>query len=159
MSLIELRQVYKYYHLGETRIVALKDVTLAVQKGEFVAIWGPSGSGKSTLCNLMGLLDSPSSGLVLLEGQDVTELSDDRRSEVRNKAIGFIFQSFNLLPVLSALENVMLPLQIQGESPLRAKAKAIQYLTNLGIAAVRWAAATSCHCSRLDYWSSSSDRG
>jgi putative ABC transport system ATP-binding protein len=100
MSLIELRQVYKYYHLGETRIVALKDVTLAVQKGEFVAIWGPSGSGKSTLCNLMGLLDSPSSGLVLLEGQDVTELSDDRRSELRNKAIGFIFQSFNLLPVL-----------------------------------------------------------
>ncbi len=134
MSLIELRQVYKYYNLGETHITALKDINLAVQKSEFVAIWGPSGSGKSTLCNLIGLLDTPTSGGVFLEGQDVTVLSDDACSEVRNKAMGFIFQSFNLLPVLSALENVMLPLQIRGESLLRAKEKAIQCLTDLGIA-------------------------
>jgi putative ABC transport system ATP-binding protein len=135
MSLIELKQVHKYYSLGETRIAALQGIDLTIQKGEFVAVWGPSGSGKSTLCNLIGMLDSPTAGAVLLDGQDVTELPDNTRSELRNKAIGFIFQSFNLLPVLSALENVVLPLQIQGENPGKAKAKAMQRLTDLGLAA------------------------
>jgi putative ABC transport system ATP-binding protein len=134
MSLIELKQVHKYYSLGETRVAALQGIDLTIQKGEFVAIWGPSGSGKSTLCNLMGMLDSPTAGAVLLDGQDVTELPDNTRSELRNKAIGFIFQSFNLLPVLSALENVMLPLQIQGENSRKAKAKAMRRLTDLGLA-------------------------
>jgi putative ABC transport system ATP-binding protein len=133
MKLFELRQVCKHYHLGETRIVALAGVDLTIQRGEFVAIWGPSGSGKSTLCNLIGMLGSPTSGVVLLEGQDITELSDDRRSELRNQAIGFIFQNFNLLPVLSALENVMLPLQIRGESLAVAKEKARQCLIDLGL--------------------------
>ena len=134
MPLIELKQVYKYYYLGETRIAALQGVDLTIHRGEFVAIWGPSGSGKSTLCNLIGMLDSPTTGAVLLEGQDITELPDDTRSELRNKAIGFIFQSFNLLPVLSALENVMLPLQIQGGNAASAKARAVQHLTDLGLA-------------------------
>ena len=124
----------KDYHVGETHIAALKGVDLAIQKGEFIAIWGPSGSGKSTLCNLIGMLDIPTSGTVLLEGQDVTALPDDIRSELRNRAIGIIFQGFNLLPVLSALENVMLPLQIQGQKPRMAKVKAIQRLTDLGLA-------------------------
>src|SRR3979409_2208034 len=106
MPLIELKQVHKYYRLGETRIEALKGINLAIEQGEFVAIWGPSGSGKSTLCNLIGMLDTPTSGVVLLHGQDVTELSDDQCSELRSRAVGFIFQTFNLLPVLSALENV-----------------------------------------------------
>ena len=134
MSLIELKQVHKHYYLGETRIVALQGIDLTIQKGEFVAIWGPSGSGKSTLCNLIGMLDSPTAGAVLLEGHDVTHLPDDRRSELRNTTIGFIFQSFNLLPVLSALENVMLPLQVQGYKTREAKAKAMQHLTDVGLA-------------------------
>ncbi len=124
----------KDYHLGSTRIAALKGIDLTIKKSEFIAIWGPSGSGKSTLCNLIGMLDIPTSGAVLLEGQDVTELPDDVRSSLRNKAIGVIFQGFNLLPVLSALENVMLPLQIQGQKPRVAKAKAMQRLTDLGLA-------------------------
>lgn len=107
---------------------------MTIHKGEFVAIWGPSGSGKSTLCNLIGMLDDPSSGVVLLEGRTVSEISDEKRSELRNRTFGFIFQSFNLIPVLSALENVMLPLQIRGEVPAKAQQKAIQRLSDLGLA-------------------------
>ena len=133
MPLIELKQVYKDYHLGETRIAALKAIDLKVEKGELVAIWGPSGSGKSTLCNLVGMLDTPTSGTVFLEGNDVSNLSDEKRSELRNKAIGFVFQTFNLIPVLSALENVLLPLEIRGESAAKAREKAMQQLTELGL--------------------------
>jgi putative ABC transport system ATP-binding protein len=131
--LVELRQVGKIYHLGESRITALKGVNLSIHRGEFVAVWGPSGSGKSTLCNLIGLLDTCSSGTVHFEGQDVTALSDDQRSELRNRAIGFVFQSFNLIPVLSALENVMLPLQIAGVSTARAKRAARKRLAEVGL--------------------------
>ena len=134
MPLIELKDVHKYYELGETRIAALKGVNLSIQRSEFVAVWGPSGSGKSTLCNLIGMLDEASSGVVLLDGQTVKELTDEQRSELRNRNIGFIFQGFNLIPVLSALENVMLPLQIRGEPPANVKEKAIQKLSDLGIA-------------------------
>lgn len=107
---------------------------MTIHKGEFVAVWGPSGSGKSTLCNLIGMLDDPSSGVVLLEGRTVSEISDEKRSELRNRTFGFIFQSFNLIPVLSALENVMLPLQIREEVPAKAQQKAIQHLSDLGLA-------------------------
>lgn len=131
--LVELRQVGKIYHLGESRITALKGVNLSIHRGEFVAVWGPSGSGKSTLCNLIGLLDTCSSGTVHFEAQDVTALSDDQRSELRNRAIGFVFQSFNLIPVLSALENVMLPLQIAGVSTARAKRAARKRLAEVGL--------------------------
>lgn len=133
MPLIELKQVYKNYHLGETRIAALKAIDLKVEKGELVAIWGPSGSGKSTLCNLVGMLDTPTSGTVFIEGNDVSNLSDAKRSELRNKTIGFVFQTFNLIPVLSALENVLLPLEIRGESAAKAREKAMQRLTELGL--------------------------
>jgi putative ABC transport system ATP-binding protein len=132
--LVELRQVVKLYPLGESRITALKGIDLTIYRGEFVAVWGPSGSGKSTLCNLVGLLDSPSSGTVRFDGRDVAELSDDQRSEARNGSIGFIFQGFNLIPVLSALENVMLPIQI-GHSPARSSREAaIERLTEVGLA-------------------------
>ena len=118
MPLIELRQVYKDYHLGETTIRALRGIDLRIESGELVAIWGPSGSGKSTLCNIIGMLDTPSSGSVLFEDDDVSGLSDEKRSELRNKTLGFVFQTFNLIPVLSALENVILPFRLKPGSNL-----------------------------------------
>jgi putative ABC transport system ATP-binding protein len=133
VPLIELRGLHKNYQMGEESIKALKGIDLRIESGEFVAVWGPSGSGKSTLCNLIGLLDTPSKGVVHLNGQDVTKLRDDRRSEVRNRALGFIFQSFNLIPVLSALENVMLPLQIAGVSAKLAKQQALERLAEMGL--------------------------
>ena len=133
MPLIELRQVYKDYHLGETTIRALRGIDLRIESGELVAIWGPSGSGKSTLCNIIGMLDTPSSGSVLFEGNDVSALSDEKRSELRNKTLGFVFQTFNLIPVLSALENVILPLEISGESGVTARKKALRQLADLGL--------------------------
>jgi putative ABC transport system ATP-binding protein len=132
--LVELRQVVKQYQLGESLITALKGVNVSIHPGEFVAVWGPSGSGKSTLCNLVGLLDTPTSGTVLFQGHDAAALSDDARSEARNRAIGFVFQGFNLVPVLSALENVMLPLQI-GRRNARASQEAAQRrLADVGLA-------------------------
>lgn len=133
MPLIELKQIYKDYYLGDIKIAALKGIDLKVDRGELIAVWGPSGSGKSTLCNLVGLLDVPTSGSIILEGKDVGNLSDEKRSDLRKTAIGFIFQTFNLIPVLSALENVILPLEIQGESAATARAKAIRQLTALGL--------------------------
>jgi putative ABC transport system ATP-binding protein len=133
-ALLDLRAVSKHYLLGESRIDALKQVNCTIKPGEFVAVWGPSGSGKSTFCNLVGLLDAPSSGSVHFQGQDVAALSDDQRSQLRNHAIGFVFQGFNLVPVLSALENVMLPLQV-GRTPARAaRAAALARLAEVGLA-------------------------
>ena len=132
--LVELRQVVKQYRLGESVITALKRVDFSIQAGEFVAVWGPSGSGKSTLCNLVGLLDAPTSGSVLFNGRDVALLSDNARSVARNRAIGFVFQGFNLVPVLSALENVLLPLQI-GRRGSRASIELAQRrLAEVGLA-------------------------
>lgn len=131
--LLEMRSVNKHYLLGEGRIDALRAVDLAIQPGEFVAVWGPSGSGKSTFCNLIGLLDTPSSGSVHFDGQDVAGLSDDERSALRNRAIGFVFQGFNLIPVLSALENVMLPLQVGRSNAREARTKAIARLAEVGL--------------------------
>lgn len=132
--LIELRRVIKHYQLGEGQITALKGIDLTIYPGEFVAIWGPSGSGKSTLCNLIGLLDTPSYGTVRFNGKNAAGLSDDQRSEARNRSIGFIFQGFNLIPVLSAVENVMLPLQIGQPSSRLSKEAAIKRLTEVGLA-------------------------
>ncbi|RJG09586.1 ABC transporter ATP-binding protein [Massilia cavernae] len=132
--LLEMVGVSKHYMMGESRIDALKAVDVAIMPGEFVAVWGPSGSGKSTFCNLVGLLDAPSSGSVHFQGQDAALLSDDQRSGLRNRAIGFIFQGFNLIPVLSALENVMLPLQV-GHAGARAAADAARKrLAEVGLA-------------------------
>ncbi|TWI62180.1 putative ABC transport system ATP-binding protein [Pseudoduganella lurida] len=132
-AVVELRRVSKHYQLGDSRIDALRQVSLAIRPGEFVAVWGPSGSGKSTLCNLVGLLDAPSSGQVLFDGTDVATLSDNQRSIARNRSIGFVFQNFNLVPVLSALENVMLPLQIGRAGTRQARAAALRRLDEVGL--------------------------
>ncbi len=111
MELIELRDIYKTYHLGvEIDVPVLKGVSLTVREGEMVALMGVSGSGKSTLMNILGCLDRPTSGEYWLDGQEVSLLSTNQRAMVRNEKIGFVFQSFNLLPRTSALENVMMPL-------------------------------------------------
>jgi putative ABC transport system ATP-binding protein len=116
-SFVSVRQVHKQYRLGETLVPALRGVTLDLHRGEFTALVGPSGSGKSTLLNMVGAIDEPDEGAVLIEGRDVAHLSDDDRSRLRNEKIGFIFQSFNLVPVLDVYENVELPLLINDRIP------------------------------------------
>jgi putative ABC transport system ATP-binding protein len=133
MALIEMKNIKKDYFLGETVVHALQGIDLQIDRGEFVAIWGPSGSGKTTLLNLIGAIDEPTKGKLMVAGKDVHSLSDNRRSELRSETIGYIFQGFNLVPVLSALENVMLPLQIKGASFKKAKAKALSRLEEVGI--------------------------
>ncbi len=128
MKVVEIQKLRKTYHFGDTEVHALREVSLEIEEKAFVAVWGPSGSGKSTLCNLMGLLDTPTSGEVLVNGTPASGLTDARRSELRNDAIGFVFQDFNLVPVLSALENVMLPLQIHGISKEVAAERASKLL-------------------------------
>jgi putative ABC transport system ATP-binding protein len=135
MALIEMKNIKKDYPLGETVVHALRGIDLQIDRGEFVAIWGPSGSGKTTLLNLIGAIDEPTKGKLMVAGKDVHSLSDNRRSELRNETIGYIFQGFNLVPVLSALENVMLPLQIKGASFKQAKAKALSRIKEVGISA------------------------
>src|SRR4030042_5732378 len=136
MALIEMNNIKKDYFLGETVVHALQGIDLKIDKGEFVGIWGPSGSGKTTLLNLIGAIDEPSSGNISIGGKDIRSLSDNRRSELRNETIGYIFQGFNLVPVLSALENVMLPLQIKGASFREAKTKALGRLKEVDISAL-----------------------
>ena len=112
MGIVQLNKVEKNYKLGETIVRALKPTTLEIRKGEFTAVIGASGSGKSTLLNLMGCIDVPDSGQVFIDSIDVSTLTDDKKSDLRNQKIGFIFQSFNLIPVLNVFENVELPLLI-----------------------------------------------
>jgi len=133
MALIEIKKVEKEYHLGETTVPALRGVDLDIEAGEFVAVWGPSGSGKTTLLNLIGAIDEPTRGEVFINGQNIKKMSDNKRSELRNHTIGFVFQGFNLVPVLSALENVMLPLQINGTGNAKAKEIAIARLDAVGL--------------------------
>lgn len=133
MDLIHAIRLKKTYHLGESVIQALKGIDLSIGKGEFVAVWGPSGSGKTTLLNLIGAIDEPSGGKLYFKGREIASLSDDKRTELRNRDIGFIFQGFNLIPVLSALENVMLPLQINGTPFKKAKQRALSRLSEVGL--------------------------
>lgn len=114
MTILETREVTKSYGSGDAQIAALRGVSTRIEAGEFVAIMGPSGSGKSTLLTILGGVESPTTGQVLLEGVDLAKLSDDNRTKLRRRRLGFIFQSFNLLPNLSAAENVALPLQLDG---------------------------------------------
>lgn len=113
-EIIRIEGVKKYYRVGEVQVKALDNVDLSVRQNDYVAIMGPSGSGKSTMMNLLGCLDTPTEGRYFLNGTDVSDMDDDRLSEVRNREIGFVFQSFNLLPKYDALENVALPLLYAG---------------------------------------------
>jgi putative ABC transport system ATP-binding protein len=132
--LIELQNVYKIYGEGlESEVRALDGVSLQVERGEFVAIVGASGSGKSTMMNVLGCLDVPTYGSYHLDGQDVTQLSDRQLSHIRNKQIGFIFQGFNLIPTLTALENVELPLIYQGIGMSRRREMAQEALERVGL--------------------------
>jgi len=135
LSLVEVQQVHKHYRLGDARNHALRGIDLSIASGEFVAIWGPSGSGKSTLCHLIGVIDEADSGRVLIEGRDAAALSDDAKAELRNRRIGFVFQNFNLLPVLSGLENVMLPLQMGGVPTREARRRGAETLERLHLGA------------------------
>ena len=135
-SSVAVFDVTKDYDLGRTRVSAVRGVTLAIERGEFLAVAGPSGSGKSTLLNLMGCLDHPTSGRVTIGEQDIASLGDDALSDLRARQIGFIFQTFNLIPVLTALENVEFPLLFQkrpgGRGAGRARAK--RALEEVGLA-------------------------
>ncbi len=123
---IRLENIVKIYQMGKVQVHALRGVSLQVQRGDMIAIMGPSGSGKSTLMNIIGALDTPTSGRYLLEGQDVSRLNDDQLAEIRNKRIGFVFQNFNLLPRLTALEQVELPLVYAGVFSRRERRRRAQ---------------------------------
>lgn len=131
--MIDISNMYKVYKMGENEVTALNNINLHIDAHEFVSIVGPSGSGKSTLMNMLGCLDVPTSGKYMLDGQEVSKLNDDRLAEIRNNKIGFIFQRFNLLQKLSALENVELPLIYQGVGSKEARERAIESLENVGL--------------------------
>ncbi|MCI5605747.1 MAG: ABC transporter ATP-binding protein [Clostridia bacterium] len=133
MSLVELKDIYKIYHMGDTEIHALDGISLTIEKGEFVAIVGQSGSGKSTCMNIIGCLDVPTRGQYLLNGKDISQYTDDELAEVRNKMLGFIFQQYNLLPKLTVLDNVALPLLYGGVKESEQKARAMEALKKVGL--------------------------
>jgi putative ABC transport system ATP-binding protein len=132
-ALMTLHDVRKVYLMGDVEVVALQDVSFTINEGEFVAIMGASGSGKSTLMNILGCLDRPTAGQYLLAGRDVSQLNRNELAEIRNHMIGFVFQSFNLLPRTSALENVGLPLQYAGVLPRERRRLAEEALRRVGL--------------------------
>ena len=133
MKIIETSEIAKRYIMGSEVIQALKSVTISVNKGEYVAFMGPSGSGKSTLMNIIGCLDTPTTGKYILNNKDVSDMSENELAEIRNKEIGFVFQTFNLLPRMSSLDNVALPLIYAGLSKADRTEKAMLSLKNVGL--------------------------
>ena len=131
--LIELKDVYKIYQMGDETVHALDGVSLAIDPGEFVAIVGSSGSGKSTAMNIIGCLDVPTSGTYLLGGVDVSTMADDQLAEIRNRMLGFVFQQYNLIPKLTVLENVELPLLYAGLPPQQRRERALGALARVGL--------------------------
>lgn len=131
--MIKLEHVSKIYKTGEVKTKALDDVSFSIKKGEFVAIMGPSGSGKSTLMHIIGALDRPTKGTYILDSDNVEKFDDDKLAEIRNKKIGFIFQAFNLLPRITALKNVTLPMMYAGISKEKREKKAKKYLELVGL--------------------------
>ncbi len=132
-AVIWVEDLHKIYKMGDNEVHALRGVSLTVRRGEIVAIMGPSGSGKSTLMNILGCLDQPTYGLYVLDGQDVSKMSDDALAGARNKMVGFVFQSFNLLARTSALENVVLPLVYAGATLRQRKQRAREVLESVGL--------------------------
>lgn len=133
MALIELKNIERTFQLGDAAVHALSALDLTISAGEYVAVMGPSGSGKSTLLNLLGLLDRPSSGTYQLEGRDVTTLSPDEQAQVRSQRIGFVFQSFHLVPRLTAAENIALPMTLAGLPLKERNARVEQALLDFGL--------------------------
>ena len=133
MSLIKVKNLEKQYQIGTQKVAALKGINFEINKGEFISIMGPSGSGKTTLMNIIGCLDTPTSGEYFLDNEMVAKFDDSRLAEIRNKKIGFVFQSFNLLSRNIALNNVMLPLSYAGFSKTEAKKKALDALEMVGL--------------------------
>jgi len=131
--MIELKNVQKVYPMGEVSVPALRGISFTIHPGEFVAIMGPSGSGKSTLMHLLGCLDLPSDGVVQLDGKDITKLDEDTLAQIRGQKIGFVFQTFNLIPTLTALENVELPLFFQGVPRRQRSVRAAELLQKVGL--------------------------
>ena len=132
--LIDIRDITKVYQMGQEQVHALSGVTVGVESGEYVAIMGPSGSGKSTLMNLIGCLDTPTSGSYVLNGREVAQMTDDELAAIRNQEIGFVFQTFNLLPRTSALQQVELPLVYSGLPRKERRERAIKSLESVGLA-------------------------
>jgi putative ABC transport system ATP-binding protein len=132
-ALIELSGIERVFHLGDSEVHALHELDLAIDTGEYVAVMGPSGSGKSTLLNLVGLLDRPTAGTYLLEGRDVTTLSAAEQAQVRSARIGFVFQSFHLVPRLTAEENIALPMMLAGVPPADRAERVRQALADYGL--------------------------
>ena len=133
MAIVDVRSVTKEYHLGKTVIHALRGVSLTIEPGEFLAVMGPSGCGKTTLLNIIGCIDTPTSGEVYLEGEDVSELNDNQEAERRLNGIGFIFQSFNLIPVLNVAENVEFPLLLARVPKTERKEKVRRMMALVGL--------------------------
>ncbi len=133
-NVIHIRNIVRNFQLGSETVYVLKGIDLDIVRGDYVAIMGPSGSGKSTLMNLLGCLDTPTSGKYILNNKDVSQLSDDELAEIRNKEIGFVFQTFNLLPRTTALDNVALPMIYAGVSKIDRQARATAVLTDVGLA-------------------------
>lgn len=133
-NVIEIRNIVRNFQLGSETVYVLKSIDLDIKRGDYVAIMGPSGSGKSTLMNLLGCLDTPTSGTYILNDQDVSKLSDDQLAEIRNKEIGFVFQTFNLLPRTTALDNVALPMIYAGATKKERNERAQVVLTEVGLA-------------------------
>ncbi len=132
-NIIKIRNIIRDFELGSEIVHVLKNIDLDIEKGEYVAIMGPSGSGKSTLMNILGCLDTPTSGTYILNGEDVSQMSDDELAEIRNKEIGFVFQTFNLLPRTTALDNVALPMVYAGASKKDRTERAKQVLIDVGL--------------------------
>ena len=133
-SVIQLRDIARHYRIGTETIHALRSVSIDIHKNEYVALMGPSGSGKSTLMNILGCLDTPTSGDYILNGTNASRMTDNELAEIRNQQIGFVFQTFNLLPRSTALDNVALPLVYAGLGKTRREEIAMQSLTNVGLA-------------------------
>ena len=133
LPILETRELRKVYNTGGAEVRAVDGISLGIEQGEFVAVMGPSGSGKTTLLNMLGCLDRPSSGAVLIGGREVSSLSDKELNRVRLEKIGFIFQRVNLIPILSALENVELPMEIAGAGPAERRKRAMELLASVGL--------------------------